>query len=71
MSKYYDRLTVCDRDCAGANNCVEGGVQCPRCGMWYCPVNEDSDEEGNCADCAAEVAAEREAEEEEAYNEDA
>lgn len=51
MSKHYHPLTCCDHDCAAANNCMMGGVECPECGMWYCPVGE-GDEEGRCDDCA-------------------
>lgn len=50
MSKHYSPLTVCDRDCAAANNCTMGGIECPDCGCWYCPVHE-GDEEGRCDDC--------------------
>ena len=46
-------LTVCDRDCAGANNCRVGGYQCPDCGKFFCPVSEESDDGGRCADCSA------------------
>ena len=51
MSKHYSRLTCCDRDCAGVNHCgAMGGVQCPDCGCWICPI--DGDEDGRCEDCA-------------------
>lgn len=52
MSKHYSPLTVCDHDCAGANNCKVGGVQCPDCGCWYCPVSEEGDDDWRCDDCA-------------------
>lgn len=52
MSKHYSPLTVCDHDCAGANNCKVGGVQCPNCGCWYCPVSEEGDDDWRCDDCA-------------------
>lgn len=51
MSKHCEPLTCCDRDCAGANNCTMGGVECPDCGCWYCPVNE-GDDDGRCDECA-------------------
>ena len=63
MSKRYRPLTCCDRDCAGANHCgAMGGVQCPDCGMWYCPTSE-GDDEGRCDDCAERHRLEMEEEE--------
>lgn len=58
MGDEYTRLTCCDSDCAGANRCTQGGVQCQSCGMWFCPVCEDFDERGYCEDCAEEYPAE-------------
>lgn len=28
--------TCCDWECAEANNCQVGGVQCDRCGGYFC-----------------------------------
>ena len=54
MSRTYEsRVPHCDRDCAGANHCTMGGVQCPDCGRWFCPDTHDSDEGGRCDACAA------------------
>lgn len=65
MSYYGHPLTCCDWECAAANGCGgEGGVECPTCGRWYCPVEEEGDEEGNCESCAREIAAESESEKE-------
>ena len=68
MSTRYSPLTCCDRDCAGANNCTMGGVECPDCGCWYCPISHDHDEEGRCDDCAERHR--REIEQEELEQED-
>lgn len=68
MSRRYSPLTCCDRDCAGANNCTMGGVECPDCGCWYCPVSHECDEDGRCDDCAERHR--RELEEEELEQED-
>lgn len=64
MSKRYSPLTVCDYDCAAANDCIIGGVQCPDCESWYCPVNE-GDDDGRCYDCARRHRLELENEEDE------
>ena len=57
MSRGHTRpLTVCDRDCAGANGCHVGGYQCDGCGLWFC--GEDLNQAGDtleylCDDCLA------------------
>lgn len=64
MSKHYSPLTVCDRDCAGANACTMGGEQCTDCGCWYCPATEGIGD-GRCDDCAERHRREIEEEEDE------
>ncbi len=67
--KHYEPLPCCDHDCAAANNCTMGGVECHDCGSWYCPVNE-GDDDGRCDDCAARHRRELEEEEQEQEAED-
>ncbi len=53
----------CDSECARANNCRGGEVECARCGA---PVLRcETDDDGYCADCGAESAEECAAEERE------
>lgn len=42
--------TCCDRDCAAANDCIEGGIECDWCGRYFC--SHEIDERGLCAECA-------------------
>ena len=51
---YVNRVTCRDGDCAMANNCSIGGVQCQCCGMWFCPDCEEFDDRGYCSECAEE-----------------
>jgi len=55
-------IAVCDRDCAGANNCRIGGYKCKGCGYWFC--TDDIDENGLCDECAEARRREQEEEEE-------
>lgn len=49
-------LTICDRDCAGADGCRVGGFQCDGCRLWF--YGEDlermPDERYLCEGCAEE-----------------
>ena len=65
MSKHNHPLTCCDHECAAANCCTIGGVECPDCGMWYCPAGQ-GDDEGRCDDCAERHLREMEEDEQEA-----
>ena len=62
MSGHHHPLTCCDLECALVNGCREGGYQCERCGRWCC--GSELAEDALCKDCAAEVAREREEEDE-------
>lgn len=52
MSGSKEPKTCCDRECAEANDCIEGGVECDRCGRYFC--SQELDERGLCAECAKE-----------------
>lgn len=60
MSGSKEPKTCCDRECAEANDCIEGGVECDRCGRYFC--SQELDERGLCAECAEEAEKEQEAE---------
>lgn len=51
--------TCCDYECAEANNCQFGGVQCEYCHGYFC-ANELGEYNGMfvCDDCKAEMKAE-------------
>lgn len=52
MSGSEEPKTCCDRECAAANDCIEGGVECDGCGRFYC--SHEIDERGLCSECAKE-----------------
>lgn len=56
-------MSLCDHACAWINHCSVGGIQCLRCDNWFC--SDEINEDGYCAECAKEKAAE-EMEEEDA-----
>ena len=58
MSGHYRPLTCCDRYCALANGCREGGYQCARCGKWFC--GSELNEDNLCVDCEGAAAEENE-----------
>lgn len=62
MSGSFQPISCCDRDCAEANYCEVDGIQCERCGLYFCA--SDINEDGYCKECAREKA-EEEMEEEE------
>lgn len=49
-------ITCCDRDCANANYCFVGGIQCERCGLYFCA--SDLNENGHCEECERQKAEE-------------
>ena len=59
-------LRCCDRDCAAANGCRVGGIQCSVCGLYYCGEDIASDGFANriCDGCLEELASEDETDEE-------
>lgn len=54
MTDHESPLTCCDRECAAANDCIVGGIECDGCGQFYC--SHEIDERGLCAECAKERA---------------
>ena len=54
MSGSEEPKACCDRECAAANDCIEGGVECDWCGRYFC--SHEIDERGMCAECAKERA---------------
>ena len=50
-------ITCCDRDCANANYCFVGGIQCESCGLWFCA--SDLNEDGYCEECERQRSEER------------
>ena len=61
MSGHIRPLTCCDSECAAVNHCVNGGVQCNGCGLYFCDYNLNND--GYCEDCAAKLGSDEESEE--------
>lgn len=55
--------TCCDYECAEANRCQVGGVECDRCGVYFC-ANELGEHNGMyvCDDCKTEMESEEEEE---------
>lgn len=60
MSGSANPLTCCDRECAGANGCEVGGIECERCHRYFCA--DEICENGMCDECAEEYEREQEAE---------
>lgn len=52
MNGSYQPMKCCDAECAGVNHCRIGGLQCAKCGRYFCAgdINEDD----LCYDCAGE-----------------
>ena len=42
--------TCCDYECAEANDCMVGGIECKRCGDYFC--SHEIREDGLCDECA-------------------
>ena len=51
MSEYP--LTCCDYECARMNDCFVGGLECKRCGGYFCA--DELGEDGLCTNCANEL----------------
>lgn len=53
--------TCCDYECAMANGCQVGGLECDRCGEYFCS-NELAEHNGEyvCDDCKKEMESEEE-----------
>lgn len=53
--------TCCDQECAEANFCQVGGIECERCGGYFC-ANELGEYNGQyvCNDCKTEMEVEEE-----------
>ena len=51
-------LDCCDGDCALVNGCQVGGIQCARCGEWFC--NHQLNDDNLCVDCEEAEAEENE-----------
>ena len=49
MSGHHNPITCCDRECAAANYCFVGGIQCEGCGLYFCA--SDINENGYCEEC--------------------
>lgn len=48
--------TCCDYECAEANNCQVGGVECESCGGHFCSSDLcDYNGQYVCDDCIAEI----------------
>ena len=56
MSGSSNRKTCCDWECAEANYCVIGGIQCEGCGLYFCA--RDLNEYGYCEECERQKAEE-------------
>lgn len=52
MTDHESPLTCCDRECAAANDCIVGGIECERCHRYFC-ANEICDN-GMCEECDEE-----------------
>lgn len=53
--------TCCDKECAETNFCQVGGVQCERCGAYFCARDlEEHDGQYICDDCKTEMESEEE-----------
>lgn len=63
MRGHYNRIDCCDSDCAAFNYCQIGGIQCERCGLYFCASHLNDD--GYCDDCAREKAEEEQEDEDE------
>ena len=63
MSGSIGPISCCDQDCADANYCEVGGIQCERCGLYFCASHLNYD--GYCEDCAREKAEEEQEDEDE------
>ena len=60
MSGSANPKTCCDHECAGANGCKVGGIECERCGRFFCA--DEIRDNGMCKECAEEYEKEQEAE---------
>lgn len=48
-------ITCCDDECARANRCKVGGIQCDRCGEYFCKCDlKYIDGKHLCEDCEEE-----------------